>query len=387
MSPGARRRTRWAVCILAAAVIAAGLEGCAWFSRNGPPSWIEGTSAQYPTDQFLVGVGQAETQPEAVSRAYAAVSKIFKAEISAQSKDWESFLVLEKKGTANTERRLTLDQVTKVSTDKVLENVRLLESWADPKTGRHYALAGMNRAQAGAAMQEKIAELDREVEAGLRESRETQDKLAVVRNLRRAVKSLVLREAHNADLRVIRASGQGVEPPYRVVDLTAQLEQFLASSLVVGVDVAGDQAEAVRRAVMEGLIREGLPVTARRVGSESPAGGDGKGAPLELLVKGTVRLWALNVPDPRFKYVRWCSDFTIVDTATQRVVGAVSRGGREGHLTEAEAVAKAGRVMQQEVVSDLAKTLAGYVYGEAAPAVIPPPAACSRGERESGSSQ
>jgi hypothetical protein len=99
-----------------------------------------------------------------------------------------------------------------------------------------------------------------------------------------------------------------------------------------------------------------------------------------LTVKGTERLWGLNVPDPRFKYVRWCSDFVIVESATQRVVGAVSRGGREGHLTEAEATAKAGRVMQQEIVSELAKTLAGYVYGEAVPATVPPPVACSRGE-------
>jgi len=50
-------------------------------------------------------------------------------------------------------------------------------------------------------------------------------------------------------------------------------------------------------------------------------------------VKGRVRLWDADVPDPQFKYVRWCSDFVIVDIGTQRMVGAVSRGGREGYLT------------------------------------------------------
>ncbi len=380
MIAGRSRLTELAAWLVLSAALMVWVEGCAWFGRNGPPAWIEGTSKDYPPDQYLIGVGQADSQPEAASRAYAAVSKIFKAEISAQSKDWESFLVLEKKGTANTERRLTLDQVTKVSTDKVLENVRLLDTWADPKTGQHHALAGMNRGQAGAAMQEKIAELDRAVETELQESRQAQDKLATVRNIKRAVKNLVLREAYNADLRVIRTSGQGIEPSYRVAELTTQLEQFLTSNLVIGVEVAGDQADAVRRAVMEGLIREGLPVTARRVSADPSSAGESSLPPIELAVKGTVRLWGLNVPDPRFKYVRWCSDFVIVESATQRVVGAVSRGGREGHLTEAEATAKAGRVMQQEIVSELAKTLAGYVYGEAVPATVPPPAACSRGE-------
>jgi hypothetical protein len=378
-----RRATRMTAALLLFAVAAVSvLDGCSWFSRSGPPSWIEGTSKDYSADRFLIGVGQADTQPEAAARAYAAVSKIFKSEISEQAKDWETFLVLEKKGTASSERRLTLEQVTKVNTDKVLENVRLLDSWRDPKSGRHYALAGMDRTQAGAAMQEKIGELDREMQSELEESRQTQDKLASVRNLRRALKNLVLREAYNTDLRVIRSSGQGMDPPYRVAELTAQLEQLMASSLVVGVEVTGDQAEAVRRAVMEGLVREGLPVTAKRTGLDQSAAGDHGAAPLELLVKGTVRMWPLNVPDPRFKYVRWCSDFVITESGSQRVVGAVSRGGREGHLTEAEAMAKAGRVMQQEVVSDLAKTLASYVYGDAAPANVAPPTACARGDRQ-----
>src|SRR5574341_1087172 len=368
------RRVRILLLVLSATA-AVVLNGCAWLGRTNPPAWIEGTSQEYGPDRYLIGVGQAESQPEAASRAYAAVSRIFKAEISAQSKDWESFLVLEKKGAASTERRLTLDQVTRVSTDKVLENIRLLDTWKDPRRGRHYALAGMDRAQAGAAMQERVGELDREVQTDIQESRQTQDKLTAVRTLRRAVKNLVMREAYNADLRVIRASGQGIEPLYRVAELTTQLEQVMAANLVIGVDVAGDQAEAVRRAVMEGLIREGLPVTAGRVGGGSLSGSEGEAPPLELLVKGTVRLWALTVPDPRFKYARWCSDFVIVEGATKRVVGAVSRGGREGHLTEAEALAKAGRVMQQEVISDLAKTLAGYVYGDAMPVAVSPPSA------------
>ena len=121
--------------------------------------------------------------------------------------------------------------------------------------------------------------------------------------------------------------------------------------------------------------------------SAKPAGADeaagrGSGKPLELLVKGTVRLFDVVVPDPRFRYVRWCSDFVILEPGTQHVVGAVSRGGREGHLTQSEATAKAVRVMQQEVSSELAKTLAGYVYGDTDQPVDLPPAACPQGTRE-----
>jgi hypothetical protein len=52
------------------------------------------------------------------------------------------------------------------------------------------------------------------------------------------------------------------------------------------------------------------------------------------------------------------------EVSTHRVIGAVSKGGREGHVTEREATAKAVRVMQQEFASDLARSVAAHVYGD-----------------------
>ncbi len=366
------------VPLLMLAVALGALPGCGWFGKSTQPGWIEGSSKDYPPDQYLIGVGRADNATLAAENAYAAVAKVFKAEVSAQSRDWESFLLVENRAGAKSERRLTVDQVTKVSTDKVIENVRVLDSWVDRKTGAHYALAGMNRAQAATAVQERLAELDRTVDTQVQEARQSTNKLSRVRNLRRAIKTLVLRDATNADLRVIRNSGQGAPAGYRVAELTTELEQFLAGNFAVSVDVAGEQQEPVRRAVMEGLLREGLPVTTK-------GAGDDPSRPAELAVNGAVRLWKIDVADPQFKYVRWCSDFVLIENETQRVVGAVSRAGKEGHLTHAEAQAKALRVMQQEVTSHLSKTLAEYVYGDSDPPAAQPPAACPRSDGAAGS--
>ncbi|HJU06556.1 MAG TPA: hypothetical protein VJ692_15515, partial [Nitrospiraceae bacterium] len=284
-------------------------------------------------------------------------------------------------GQPNTERSLSLDRVTKVSTDKILENVRIIDSWHDRKTGLYYALAGSHRAQAATALKEQIAELDRAVETEITESRQTQDKLAKARNLKRAIKNLIVREAYNSDLRVMRPSGQGVDPVHRVPELTAELEHFLAANLMVGVEVIGEQPELIRQAVIEGLIREGLPVTDQKIGAVQGIEETAPGPMPQLLVKGAVRLWDVSVPDPRFRYVRWCSDFVILEIETQRLVGAVSIGGKEGHVTSTEARSKAMRVMQQELTSNLAKAVALYVYGETDPPTRLPPSACPTMER------
>jgi hypothetical protein len=344
---------------------------CTWFTGKGKPGWIDGRSTEYPSTQYLTGVGQADIRSNAEDQAYAAVARIFKAEVAAQAKDWESYLVVENRGASNAERRLTIDNVTKVSTDKVLENVRIADVWYDSDSRLYYALGVMNRSQAEATLMEKVSALDRAIEADVAESRQTTDKLAKVRALRRAGRNLVLREVYNTDLRVIRLSGHGTPSAYQVNGLSGELEQFLATNLVLAVQVSGDHAEPMGRALEEGLIREGLHVTTKTEREEA-------GSP-ELIVRGTVRLFPIEVRDPNFKYVRWCSDFEVVEPGTRRVVGAMAHGGREGHLTEREATAKTLRVMQQELSTDVAKAIAAHVFGEVAlPETATMPASCPR---------
>ena len=357
----------------------AALSGCAWFGGHTKPDWIEGVSAAYPSRQYLLGVGQAESRVVAEDRAYAAVARIFKAEVSAHAKDWESYLVIEQRGQSSAERRLTLDNLTRVSTDKVLENVQIVDRWIDVQKGLHYALAGMHRLQAETSFMERITDLDRSIRDDVEEAHRSSDKLGKVRALRRAARNLVLRETYNTDLRVIRPSGKGIAASYRVSELTHELEQFLSTNLVLAVAMTGDQAEPMQRALTEGLLKEGLQVTSRTWGGDRLLDGDSNGSYPELLVRGVVRVWPIDVRDPQFKFVRWCSDFEVVDVTSQRVVGALSKGGKEGHLSEREAIAKVVRVMQQAFSVDVAKAIAGHVYGELElPAQASQPAGCPR---------
>lgn len=355
------------------------LSACSWFGGQSKPNWIDGVSTAYPPGQYLLGMGQAENRTVAEDRAYAAVARIFKAEVHAQAKDWESYLVIEQRGQSSSERRLTLDNLTRVSTDKVLENVRIVERWVDDRTGLQYALAAMHRPQAETAFMERITELDRSIKDDVEEARSPPDKMTKVRALRRAVRNLVLRETYNADLRVIRPSGQGSGAAYRVDDLMREIEQFLATNLVLAVTMTGDQAEPAQRALAEGLLREGLQVSSRPWGGDRSIRGDSNGPTPELLVRGVVWLWPIDVRDPLFKFVRWCSDFEVVDLTSQRVIGALSNGGKEGHLTEREATARAVRVMQQEFSNGVAKAIAAHVYGETElPTLASKPAGCPR---------
>jgi hypothetical protein len=285
---------------------------------------------------------------------------------------------VEKRGMSHDERRLALDQLTRVSTDKVLENAKIVDRWYDARKNLYYALGGMQRAQAETALMERMSDLDHAVQSDVEEAHQTSDKLAKVRALRRAARNLVLRETYNADMRVIRVSGQGTSAAYRVQDLTRELEDYLSSNLVLSVSVSGDQFEPAQRALTEGLIKEGLRVATMSSSSAEAGGADPRGG-AELLIRGTVRVWPIDVRDPQFTYVRWCSDFEVVDLTGQHIIGAISKGGKEGHLSEREATAKVVRVMQQDLAGEVAKAIAAHVYGESElPTEAIRPAGCPR---------
>ena len=140
-----------------------------------------------------------------------------------------------------------------------------------------------------------------------------------MRNLKRAAKSrpsrsLQHRPAHNP---VERA---GHPAAYRVAELTAELEHYLAANMGMAVEVSGEQAEPLERALIEGLTAGRVLVV-----------GSGPGAAMaELLITGTVRMWPIQVPDPQFRYVRWCTDAVIEEVSTHRVIGAVSKAEKKG---------------------------------------------------------
>src|SRR5437879_9615098 len=193
-----------------------------------------------------------------------------------------------------------------------------------------------------------------------------------IRGLRRSIRSYIVRDTYNSDLRVVSGGKRGPSE-YTVPGLTRELEKFLQESLILTVEVHGDQADAVRQAIMEGLAREGLPVTAT---NSQPASGEFGHA--DLLIRGEARLWPIEVPDPNFRYVRWCADFVVLSQGDQGIVGSVARSGRGDHPHYPEPSNRALKSLQQQVSSAHAETLPQPIYAAPPSDSTPAPAACPK---------
>lgn len=342
--------------------------GCFSFGSPPEPPWLEGNDPAYPPSRYLLGVGQGDSAVEATNQAYAAVAKVFRAHISAETYDRDRWQRTEGP-TLETERlEQTLERSVRLSTEKELQNVRVLDTWFDSTKGVHYVLVGLARAQAETALLEQISAQDRVIEAAVQQGRLSKNPLHRARYLSQALEALRLRHAYNDDLRVIRSSGRGVPPPFSVAALKDQVHRALAR-ISIAIHVNGTQADPARHAIIKGLIAEGLSVSGNGAPDSvtdptaSPWGSPVRREP-DLVISGTVRVWQIDLPDPTFKYVRWCSDFIVKETNNLVVVAAASASGREGHLTVPEAVNRAVDAMQRTLATDVARTIVAQLNGD-----------------------
>ncbi len=321
------------------------------------PVWITNPTSPYPEQEYLVGVGEGDTPKAAEDRAYGVIARIFKAEIDSRTTELEKYLQIETKGKTEVQRHVAIEEMTKVTSEKVLENVKIAERWQDKTTARYYALAAINRSHAAAVLRERVNSLDAEAKGLIKTAKETADKFEKIKTLRKAIRALISRDVYNTDLRVVNPAGKGLENLINLTDITLELEVFLAKEFNVYVAVAGDNSSTVKKAVIDGLSREGFSVLRKEAEANMA----------DLLIIGEAALWKADIPDPKWKYVRWCSDFQLIDTKNGKTFGNISRSGKEGHLTLSEAENKAMRVMQKEIAFAISGQAANFIYGEIKP--------------------
>lgn len=340
-------------------VLAVMMSSCA-HSGSAAPDWIFGQSDAYPSDRYLLGIGEGSTRAVAEERAYAAVAKIFRATVQAQSTDVESYAMSTQGSAENRVHSLSIQREIRLSTNKVLENVAVLEVWQ--REDRTYVvLAGLDRRQAERILLDRLAEHDRSIEQAIREARTGKTLMEKIRGYRQALRILADRALTNADLRVVRAGGRGVPSQYSPGQLRKELETLVSEHLVVQLALTGDWTTQLKRAILDGLSRAGLtPIKIITISQNHPE----NLRPPHLLIAGKATIWDLPVQDPLFRYVRWCAEIEVWESDAQRLLGAFVRSEREGHITDQEARDRASRAMQAAVSAGLAEFFNGYFMSE-----------------------
>ena len=258
------RPTLYATIILMALSL-----GCQGTRRTGrAPDWVTGPSRHYPKAEFLVAVGSGPSRKIAGKDARAEMARIFKANVDSRVRTYRKYFQVRGSGENADADEFSLNNLTTVSTNFVLEGSEIAEVHRQKEPEEFYALAVLDRAKTGRILRDRILRLDDEIETVLGKASGSQENLAKLRYLKRSLPKFVMRDALESQLRIVDRAGGGVLGRANGEEVKSQVDKLLSKEVAIGVKVTGSGSGEIRASVLKELTALDLPVAAHTVGRE-----------------------------------------------------------------------------------------------------------------------
>lgn len=312
------------------------LGGCA--TQISQPDWIAGNSTAYQNAQYLLGRGQASTQEGAKDRARADLTKIFQVAVTVSSEDAQKF----KRAAADTEPGQYEESSSRhisIRTDQIVRGIQVVELWQDPVTKNFHALALLPRLQAATSLRQQINQLDEDTRNYIEQSQKNSDLFLKIAAAQLAVQSQQGRATLQQSLRIVDASGRGLEPLWSSSKLRADLDELL-KRVRLALQVTEDSPPGLQEIVAGALAQSGFLIEA----GQNP----------DFVLQARMNLTDLGLQDGWY-WQRGNLEITLSETTNGRVRGA-KRWSVKGNAADRETAIKrtldqVDRVLKQELRS------------------------------------
>lgn len=334
------------------------LTGCVTPQKGTPsakgkkPDWVDGESIRYPATAYLSGVGYGPDRRSAEDKARAEIAKIFYSDINSRSQTYQEYMQTISGKKSKSAEKLNVQEITEITTKKVLSGVRIVQTHevSTPKPV-FYALAVLDRNQSKEILRSKIKETDQDIQNLLIKAEHEEDKLSKIKGLKGCIQKYILREAYDAELRIVNPSGEGIKAPVNFTEIKNRLNDILLRDFFIALSVKGSKAREIQEALVEALNQNGFSV------SEDMD-------KISVIVRGTIKIDPIDRKTSDWKYVRWNVYIDMVDQQGGTVFGSFKKTGREGHLTLPQAEDKAVRKIRKTLITDIANELKQYIFSQ-----------------------
>lgn len=220
------------------------------------PDWVNGESSQYPNSAYMLATGSASNAERAKDRALANLTKVFELRIRESSTTRQDIHVGTRHGVESVDKSQRITQNVNIQTNKIIEGARIAEQWKSPDL-THYALAILDRRQAGNNIREAMARLDEQTDFELSNVNAKHSPLQRIAVYQRVLMTQNQRDALQKTLKVIDLSGQGAESKWNRAELRARLEASL-SALKMKPEILQDETGALDELLKGAMAKSGF---------------------------------------------------------------------------------------------------------------------------------
>lgn len=301
---------------------------------GGQPDWLNGESAEYPNDQYLVGRGEASTEEEAQNRARGDLATIF--EVRIQVANENATTVVQSGGKEQLSRQSS--QQVSARTDKVISGITIAGIWFDPATADYHAFAVLSRAQAAASLSEELGNIDKEIQQDLQAANQANDLLLKVGALSKASQATIRRDGFQASLKVIDPSGRGVQSQVSQASVQQMIDDTLKRIRIAPEVVQDGGARSFASILKGGLAAAGFLAT----GMDEA----------DLVLEGKLTLTDIGRQEG-WNWMRATVEVSLVEKASRRVRGTqtwpVKASAQDARTARTRALIEVEKLLKQEL--------------------------------------
>ena len=233
-------------------------------SDNAPP-WLNGEPESYPNSQYLSASGSASNLETAQDRALSNLAKIFEVQIQQVSSTREHIESQRKNDTETVSKQQTYHSSTNLYANKMISGARIAKQWLNSDDLTYYALAVLDRTQAGNNIRQQMQQLDKQTRYLLQQAKSRSDRLLEIADLASAWQLQQNRQLLQKTLKVIDLKGRGRPPHWQLTELKESLNHAMRGlPLNTGVteDTVGGLAGILQGAARQAGFRP-APLTSR----------------------------------------------------------------------------------------------------------------------------
>lgn len=214
------------VCSL---LITACMQSTAVMSTSDTPQWVNSEPEMYPNAKYLSATGSASKAEQAKARALSNLAKIFEVQIREVSTTSQDVQTSKVDGEETVQSSARISSTVNLKTDKMVQGARIAEQWQNSADLTYYALAVLDRTQAGNNIRSEMNRLDEETQYALNQQAKRDDPLLKIADLYKANSLQQDRQVLQKTLKIIDVRGRGVPASWNLAELSEKLSQQLRS--------------------------------------------------------------------------------------------------------------------------------------------------------------
>ena len=233
-------------------LVTACMQSTSVMSTGDAPQWVRGEPDMYPNFKYLSATGSASKAEQAKARALSNLAKIFEVQIREVSTTTQDTQSHREGGVETVKSSARIASTVNLKTDKMVQGARIAEQWQSRADLTYYALAVLDRTQAGNNIRGEMKRLDEETQHALDQQKTRSDALLKISDLHRANTLQQDRQTLQKTLKIIDVKGRGARAQWNLAELNEQLQRALRAlpiSTAVKVDDVGGLSNILQGAV------------------------------------------------------------------------------------------------------------------------------------------